>query len=604
MTSSSFIARAAAFLLVYTFDMELTSIDDSKIHTLFANAFTSSTEGSIRTAPLYLPSQNAKLNDIPKQFSSSSSCTVIQASSMFESETCVSSNKRKNSDVPEHHYIDIDMQTSRLQATTTISTITKIKPESDHKKIARGTGGGGRKVISTPVLAENTVSIASTTETETKTTPERQKSKRNSIKGLRLIKITSAPSPSTSSTSKITTTTATHEKPEIPEIPINVIQKQVVPKKKGLLTREEEAKLTYAIRSLRKAVKIRDELSMKHKTKFEEEYGAKIYQYDPMAPKPEEVKEEEWAHACGLSVLNLRRIMRRGKDARTQLVAKNAGLVVQIAKRYHYRGNYDSNSILTLQDMIQEGNLGLMEAAERFDPKRGFKFGTYATWWVRQRILRAIADHSRTIRLPVHVHTMLNTIDKKRKEMTSLIGRVPSQPELAHELGIPLSKLQLYTDSSRSVLSLEAPIYNNKMGKSQTLDSRSISDRIASDNPSPEDTAEVDFLRQDIRAVVNGLNYLERDVLVQRFGLDDGNYKTVSEVASKLGISLERARLLEARAINKLRHPGRNYKLKEYIGDNSGRVAYNHGKNISKQNRFYQNMDIPKSETPEQIWSV
>jgi RNA polymerase sigma factor (sigma-70 family) len=262
--------------------------------------------------------------------------------------------------------------------------------------------------------------------------------------------------------------------------------------------------------------------------------------------------------------------------------------------------------------MIQEGNLGLMEAAERFDPKRGFKFGTYAAWWVRQRILRSIADHSRVIRLPVHVHTMLKTIDKKRKEMTSLIGRVPSNPELAHELGIPISKLQLYTDSSRSVLSLESPMFNSNHGKSQGKDSRTICDRIASDSPTPEDNAEVDCLRQDIRSVVNELNFIERDVLVHRFGLDDGNYKSTSEVASKMGISRERVRLVEARAINKLRHPGRNYKLKDYIGDHVPRSA-SVEKGVREaldQEMFLPNRrktNIPTSEktfTPEQIWSI
>lgn len=174
--------------------------------------------------------------------------------------------------------------------------------------------------------------------------------------------------------------------------------KRVATKSKGLLTREDEANFSFAIRSLRKAIKIRDELALRHRTEDTE----------IKSNSETEVSEKEWAEACGISVLDLKRVMLAGQDARAQLVTRNTGLVVQIAKRYHSRSN--DNSILTLQDMIQEGNLGLMEAAERFDPKRGFKFGTYAAWWVRQRILRSIADHSRVIRLPVHGECFCNDI--------------------------------------------------------------------------------------------------------------------------------------------------------------------------------------------------
>jgi RNA polymerase primary sigma factor len=327
---------------------------------------------------------------------------------------------------------------------------------------------------------------------------------------------------------------------------------------KRLLSRDEEHTLTYAISDLQKAKQVRNELSL-HRNAA----------YHP--------SEAEWAKACGCSLLELRRIVHEGKEAKAELISKNAGLVNQIASRYHRRS---SGSILTIQDMIQEGNLGLMVAAERFDPSRGFKFSTYAAWWVRQRILRAIADHSRVIRLPVHVHTMLRTIEKTKKEMADDIGRPPTEPELAHNLGISVEKLKMYTDANRNVLSLESPKWRN--GKSD--DKRTISDGIASDNPTPEDNAEIDFLKQDIRTVMNSeLSSRERDVLALRYGLDDGNPKTVDQVASILDVSRERVRLLEARAINKLRQPGRNYKLKEYV----------------------EKLDEPVEleRTPEQIWS-
>jgi len=197
--------------------------------------------------------------------------------------------------------------------------------------------------------------------------------------------------------SKSSTTLAPDPQPSKPTnyqynpIDAPTTQKQNGSKNKGLLSREDEATLTYAIRSLRKAIKIRDDLALSNELS---DHTKKHKQ------NSDTVTEEEWANACGLSVNDLRRVMLAGQDARTQLVSKNTGLVVQIAKRYHSRSL--DNSILTLQDMVQEGNLGLMEAAERFDPRRGFKFGTYAAWWVRQRILRSIADHSRVIRLPAH----------------------------------------------------------------------------------------------------------------------------------------------------------------------------------------------------------
>lgn len=166
-------------------------------------------------------------------------------------------------------------------------------------------------------------------------------------------------------------------------------------KREQLLTKEDEATLTYAIRSLSRAIQIRDDLT--------DELNSNNNGHDGSLPRIEPT-EHEWADACGLSTLSLRRVMIAGKEARSELVEKNTGLVVQIARRYYNQKNTSkaTSSILTLQDMIQEGNIGLMEAAERFDPSKGFKFSTYAAWWVRQRILRAITDHSRIIRLPVH----------------------------------------------------------------------------------------------------------------------------------------------------------------------------------------------------------
>jgi RNA polymerase primary sigma factor len=262
--------------------------------------------------------------------------------------------------------------------------------------------------------------------------------------------------------------------------------------------------------------------------------------------------------------------MQEGQQAREKLVAANTGLVTAIAKRHYYalktatEAGGGVGTILTLADMIQEGNLGLMEAAERYEPEKGFRFSTYATWWVRQRILRSISDSSRTIRLPAHVHSTLQKINKVKTEVKREMGREPSLPELASYLEMTEEKLQMYTDSSRNVVSLENPV---RSGGSLKDDRRTIGDNLASDAPTPEEDAEADYLRRDILATMdNALTEKERQLIVLRFGLDGDKPKTVQETAERLAISRDRVRLVEARALNKLRHPQRNYRLKEYVG--------------------------------------
>ena len=322
------------------------------------------------------------------------------------------------------------------------------------------------------------------------------------------------------------------------------------------LTRQEEINYSFWIRTFRAAVRLRDQL-------VRDENGMHIHP-----------SEEEWAQACGISVKELRRVMHDGQAARGALVAANVGLVTSIAKRYFSALKYSTQAgggvgtILTLQDMIQEGNLGLMEAAERYEPEKGFRFSTYATWWVRQRIVRSISDYSRTIRLPAHVHSMLQKMKKAKAEIKSQLGREPTTPELAHHLDVPEEKLELYATSSRNVVSLELPLRTASFKE----DRRTLGDTLASDAPTPEEDVEAEYLRRDIRAVMDtALADREREVIVKRFGLEDGKPRTVEETAELLGITRDRVRLVEARALNKLRHPQRNYKLKEYIGE--GRIS-------------------------------
>jgi len=260
--------------------------------------------------------------------------------------------------------------------------------------------------------------------------------------------------------------------------------------------------------------------------------------------------------------------MSEGQEAREKLVSANVGFVTSIGKRHYYALKHATEAgggvgtILTLQDMVQEGNLGLMQAAERFEPEKGVRFSTYATWWVRQRILRSISDSSRIIRLPAHVHTKLQKIHKSRAELKSRLGRDPTDEELAQYLEMSVIKLQKYTHSSRNVVSLELPLRTASFKD----DRRTLGDTLASDAPTPEEDAEADYLRRDIRHVMDTeLVERERDVILHRFGLEGGEPRTVDETAQLLGISRDRVRLVEARALNKLRHPQCNYRLKEYV---------------------------------------
>jgi len=341
----------------------------------------------------------------------------------------------------------------------------------------------------------------------------------------------------------------------------------------SLLTRDEERQITYSIRDLHRAVRIRDELIR------QKEELSSCDEYENSADTEDDFStEEDWAKACGLDVLSLRRIMSKGQEARTVLVSANVGLVTSIAKRHYYALKQATDAgggvgtILTLQDMIQEGNIGLMKAAQKFEPERGWRFSTYATYWIRQRILRSISDSSRVIRLPAHVTATLQKLNKARKEMSAEIGRVPSDPELAHYMKISVDKLRKISDKARSVVSLESPLRLGSNHKAE-MDRRTIGDFIASDAPTPEEDAQRKSLQIDIRAVVNELGDREREVLILRFGLDNGEFMSTRQTAMQLGITIDRVRYVEARALNKLRSPQRNYRLKDYLGSGHRDIA-------------------------------
>jgi RNA polymerase primary sigma factor len=263
-----------------------------------------------------------------------------------------------------------------------------------------------------------------------------------------------------------------------------------------------------------------------------------------------EPHDREWAEVAGMPLNQFRHRLFLGRRAKDKMVQSNLRLVVSIAKKYMNRG-------LSFQDLIQEGSLGLIRAAEKFDHEKGYKFSTYATWWIRQAITRAIADQSRTIRLPVHLYETISRIKKTTKLLSQEMGRKPTEEEIATRMEMTIEKLRFIAKSAQLPISLETPI-----GKEE--DSR-LGDFIEADGEMPEDQVSKSLLREDLEGVLDTLSPRERDVLRLRYGLDDGRMKTLEEIGQIFNVTRERIRQIEAKALRKLRHPNRNSILKEYI---------------------------------------
>ena len=263
-----------------------------------------------------------------------------------------------------------------------------------------------------------------------------------------------------------------------------------------------------------------------------------------------EPSDADWAQEVKMALPAFRHRLHLGRRAKDKMVQSNLRLVVSIAKKYMNRG-------LSFQDLIQEGSLGLIRAAEKFDHEKGYKFSTYATWWIRQAITRAIADQSRTIRLPVHLYETISRIKKTTKLLSQEMGRKPTEEEIATRMEMTIEKLRFIAKSAQLPISLETPI-----GKEE--DSR-LGDFIESDGETPEDQVSKNLLREDLEGVLATLSPREKDVLRLRYGLDDGRMKTLEEIGQIFNVTRERIRQIEAKALRKLRHPNRNSVLKEYI---------------------------------------
>ena len=278
----------------------------------------------------------------------------------------------------------------------------------------------------------------------------------------------------------------------------------------------------------------------------------------------------EWATSIqsNMTVPELKKQIRRSLRAKTALTESNIRLVISITKRYQNRG-------MAFQDLAQEGILGLTRACEKFDPERGFRFSTYATWWIKQSIMRAIADQGRTIRLPVHIHDQLSALRKAERELKADHGRPATTEEVVERTGFTSDRIDFLNRVSQQSVSMEQELTSTKLkGSGAGLGSAggaglTIGDMMGDPDQKPVDQASYQMLKDDLSRLICTLNSREQAVIRMRFGLDDGRPKTLEEIGKRFSVTRERIRQIEARALHKLRQPYRNHSVKCYVKEYS-----------------------------------
>ena len=275
----------------------------------------------------------------------------------------------------------------------------------------------------------------------------------------------------------------------------------------------------------------------------------------PESGDPEEA-QAAWAERAGLSSTQLRQALHRGKRARERMIQANLRLVVAVAKKYQRRG-------LELLDLVQEGSLGLERAVERFDPTRGFRFSTYAYWWIRQGITRALASQSRTIRLPVHITEKLNRLKRAQRQLCVRLGRLPTLAELAGELDLSEQAVRHILMQVPRPVSLEG-----RVGREQDSE---LGDLLQDEHATPEQVLTREQLHDDLESLLAELNGREAQVIRERFGLNDTTPRTLSEIGESMDLSRERVRQIESRALLKLRQPQNRCRVRDYLGSLDGR---------------------------------
>ena len=327
------------------------------------------------------------------------------------------------------------------------------------------------------------------------------------------------------------------------EDPVRMYLKEIG--KVPLLTAEEEVRIAICMESGADAQILLDNefkdiaLDDKERVVTDEDYAK--YKFE----------EESREDLIGKNKEDLIRIVAEGEEAKKKLAEANLRLVVSIAKRYVGRG-------MLFLDLIQEGNLGLIKAVEKFDFRKGFKFSTYATWWIRQAITRAIVDQARTIRIPVHMVETINKLVRVSRQLLQELGREPAPEEIADRMNIPVERVREIIKISQEPVSLETPIGEEE-------DSH-LGDFIQDENvPVPAEAAAYTLLKEQLQEVLSTLTEREQKVLRLRFGLDDGRARTLEEVGKEFNVTRERIRQIEAKALRKLRHPSRSRKLKDYL---------------------------------------